>query len=104
MGVPVRLIGKEPVRISPQSFQWPVGQLLRLHISQGLCIDPVVLMACSQELQKVNPALRLRAPKPGKKLIANVGGVAILTAMARPRVIDGEIARAIAFQKNNYTI
>jgi hypothetical protein len=51
-------------------------------------------MARSQQLQKVDPALRLRAPKPGKQLIANVGGVAILAAMARPRVIDSEIARA----------
>jgi hypothetical protein len=71
-----------------------VGQLVRLPISQGLFIDPVVLMARSQEVQKVDPALRLRAPKPGKKLIANRGGVSILAAMARARVIYSEIARA----------
>ncbi len=51
-------------------------------------------MARSQQLQKVDPALRFRAPKPGKQLIANVGGVSILASMARPRVIYGEIARA----------
>src|SRR5213080_3417988 len=94
MGVPVRLIGKESVRVGPQSFQWCVGQLLRLHISQGLFIDPVVLMARSQKSQKVDTALRLGAAKPGKQLITNVGGVSILAAMARTRVIYGEIARA----------
>ena len=51
-------------------------------------------MARSQQLQKVDPALRLRAPKPGKKLIAHVGSVSILAAMARPRLIYSEIARA----------
>src|SRR3982750_1606120 len=94
MGVPVCLIGKESVRVGPQSFQWCVGQLLRLHISQGLFIDPVVLMARSQKSQKVDTALRLGAAKPGKQLITNVGGVSILAAMARTRVIYGEIARA----------
>jgi hypothetical protein len=51
-------------------------------------------MARSQEMQKVDPTLRPRAPKPGKKLIATMGGVSILAAMARPRVIYSEIARA----------
>jgi hypothetical protein len=83
MGIEWPLIGKEPVRISPQPFQWSVGQLLRLHISQGLFIDPVVLMTCSQELQKVDPALRLGAAKPGKKLIISLSPKALQGCFAR---------------------
>ncbi len=44
-------------------------------------------MARSQQVQKVDTALRLCAPKPSKKLIANVGGVPIPAAMAPPRLI-----------------
>jgi len=51
-------------------------------------------MTRSQQVQKVDPALRLGTPKPGKQLIANVSGVAILASMTRACVIDGKIARA----------
>src|ERR671925_518345 len=48
----------------------------------------------AQQVQKVDPALRLGAAKPGKQLIANVGGVAILASMTRACVIEGKMARA----------
>ncbi len=51
---------------------------MRFHVRQGVVIDSVVVMADAQQLEEVDSALAVRAFKPGKKVIAHVGAVAIL--------------------------
>ena len=51
-------------------------------------VEVIVGVGSAQELEEVDAALRGGGGKEGEVLVADVGGVAVLAAMARPGVID----------------
>jgi hypothetical protein len=46
-----------------------------------------------QQLKKVNPAFTVRAFKPGKLFIADVGAISVLTVMPGTSIINVDILR-----------
>ena len=94
MAAPLLLIGEVDLLGIAQSLHHRVGQLLLVHVRQRLLIDPIVAVARAQQLQEVDSALVRGALEPGKRLVADVGHVAIVSPMPRAGVVDGDIARA----------
>ena len=69
--------------------QW---QFVLLHILDGLNAQAVVLMPCTQNIQKIQAIFRCRAFEPGKALIADVSDIAILTPMPGTAIIYRDVA------------
>lgn len=68
----------------------PHGLRKFLPLVVGCChvIDHVVGVRPMQDLQKVPPALAVGALEGGEQIVADVGAVAVVSLVTRPRVVD----------------
>ncbi len=75
-------------RMALQALQRRLGQPLLARILERLHSDAIAAFPGLQELEKIDPALTLGAAKPGEEVVPNLGDVAVLALMPRPRMID----------------
>ena len=90
---PLQFIFKNALPTSAQSVKLKLGKFLRTHVIERMIVDHVLGSAPTKKLQKVNPALVIRALEPGKQLIANMGTVTGLTLMPRTCVVHIDVTR-----------
>ena len=86
-----RAEGGVVVEVSGPHAQWvqrSLGELVLAQVIPSGLVEVVVGVGGTQELEEVDAALRGGGGKEGEVLVADVGGVAVLAAMARPGVID----------------
>ena len=52
-----------------------------------ILVENIIGFAGAKEFKKIYPALAVRACKPGKELVADVGAIAILAIMTRTGIV-----------------
>src|SRR5262249_36765864 len=82
-----------PFPMRQKLLSLPIRQSLSLHVGKSLLAQDVIPLPRPQDLQKVLPTLASRRGKPGKELIADVGGKSVLALMPRSRVVHVHVAR-----------
>jgi len=93
MPLPLGLVGEVAKLVLLQPLPGRFRQPLVLHVGEGFLVDPVIGMACPQQLQKIDPALRAAALEPGEELVADVGHITTQALMTGASVIDRDRAR-----------
>ena len=71
------------------------GEITLAHVSQGLGIDDVILVAGPQQFQEILSALRERGLEEGETVVPNLGGDAVAIAMPSTRVVNRDPGRCL---------
>src|SRR6266581_7598664 len=82
------------VRMLVQSCDDRAGQVPSAHVAERRSIDDVVGMAGPQQVEEIEPALRLRGAEPGEMLVADLRADAIGGFVASPGIVDRNPGRA----------
>lgn len=93
--MPIPATGRPRLGELTQGLERSFRQRLLGHVGQRRVIDRIVVLPGPQQAQKVDPALAVGAGEVGEQLVANVSTVAVVARMARTRVVDLNVLRAL---------
>ena len=70
-----------------------LGQLVGLHVGDGICIDEIVRMTGPEKSQEIDAAFAFRTFKPGKVWVADMRAVSVFALMPGTGIVDIDIVR-----------
>ena len=85
--LPLLIIEEVLFRGFPDLSEHGFGKLVRFHVGKGILVDPVIVLACTQDLEEVDSAFGVGTFKPGEKVIAHVCTVTIFPVMASTGIV-----------------